>query len=441
MKKLSLAILTIAMVFAGNDVFAQGKYGADSAECLKNLSYYSEYFKQRNYDEAIPSWREAYHRCPATASQNMIIDGTTLVRRLIAKNAKNAEYRKALIDTLFVLHDTRAQYYPKYAVTALNNKGLDVSNFIKGDNAKAFKMYNEIIAANQEKTKPSILLFDLNMAIELFKTGSLSAEEVLNTYERNARLASEYVSKTDAEKEQTEKIKKDIEGLFITSKVASCEELITLFTPRFEQNPGDKDLVSSILKMLNVAEDCTDNELYFKAAVALYDIEPTASSAYFVYKINANKGRADQAAKYLEEAISKAEADKKADYLFELAAYNFKNGNSAKAFQAASKLLDLEGAESYKGKAYLLVAQIWGSLNCGGDEITKRAPYWVACDYAAKAKNADETLAEEASKLIGTYSRYFPQTAEAFMYDLTDGQSYTVSCAGMRATTTVRTQK
>jgi len=27
------------------------------------------------------------------------------------------------------------------------------------------------------------------------------------------------------------------------------------------------------------------------------------------------------------------------------------------------------------------------------------------------------------------------------MYDITDGQSYTVSCGGMRATTTVRTQK
>ena len=30
---------------------------------------------------------------------------------------------------------------------------------------------------------------------------------------------------------------------------------------------------------------------------------------------------------------------------------------------------------------------------------------------------------------------------EAFMYNFTDGQSYTVNCSGMTATTTVRTQK
>ena len=43
--------------------------------------------------------------------------------------------------------------------------------------------------------------------------------------------------------------------------------------------------------------------------------------------------------------------------------------------------------------------------------------------------------------MIGQYSAYFPQAAEAFMYDITNGQSYTVSCGGLRATTTVRTTK
>ena len=32
MKKLTIAILTIAATLAGNNLFAQGKYGADSAE-------------------------------------------------------------------------------------------------------------------------------------------------------------------------------------------------------------------------------------------------------------------------------------------------------------------------------------------------------------------------------------------------------------------------
>ena len=89
----------------------------------------------------------------------------------------------------------------------------------------------------------------------------------------------------------------------------------------------------------------------------------------------------------------------------------------------------------------MLMGTIWGSQVCPGNEIEKRAQYWVAVDFMNKAKNADASLTEDANNYIRQYSGYFPQTAEAFMYDVTDGQSYTVSCGGMRATTTVRTQK
>jgi hypothetical protein len=58
-----------------------------------------------------------------------------------------------------------------------------------------------------------------------------------------------------------------------------------------------------------------------------------------------------------------------------------------------------------------------------------------------KAKEKDASLAEECNRMIAQYSVYFPKTEDAFMYDLTNGQSYTVACGGMRATTRVRTQR
>ena len=58
-----------------------------------------------------------------------------------------------------------------------------------------------------------------------------------------------------------------------------------------------------------------------------------------------------------------------------------------------------------------------------------------------KAREADASLAEDANELAGQYRRYFPQQADAFMYDVQDGNSYTVSCSGMRESTTVRTLK
>ena len=58
-----------------------------------------------------------------------------------------------------------------------------------------------------------------------------------------------------------------------------------------------------------------------------------------------------------------------------------------------------------------------------------------------RAKSADATLTDSANDYISQYSAYFPKAEEAFMYDVVDGQTYTVVCNGMRATTTVRTVK
>ena len=110
-----------------------------------------------------------------------------------------------------------------------------------------------------------------------------------------------------------------------------------------------------------------------------------------------------------------------------------------KAYEAAQKAAELDPAVA--GKAYMLMGTIWGSTVCGGNEVEKRAPYWVAVDFMTKAKNADPALAEEANNYIRQYANYYPAASEAFMYDVVDGQSYTVSCGGLRAVTTVRTQK
>jgi len=441
MKKLNILLATIAVVLGANIMNAQSKYGADSAECIKYLSYYDQYYKQKNYNDAIPNWRKAYKLCPPQARQSIFTDGTVLVRRLIAENASNATYRKALIDTLITLHNTRAEYYPKYAVTAINNLGTDLVNYIKNDPQDLYTRLNNIIGINKEETKASILINDLNAAIALYQDGKLDAEQVINTYQNNLGILTSAKPANDAEAEQNAKVKSDMEGLFITSKVASCDNLIALFTPRFEAAPNDYDLATNIVKMMSSTDDCTDNDLYLKAATTMYNTNPTPQSAYFLYRLNAARDNVELASKYMEEAINNPDIEPAlaADYNMQYATFCVKNGLSAKGYAAAQKAIDLEPNNA--GKAYYLMGTIWASTSCGGDEIARRSPYWVACDYMNKAKAADESLTEDCNRMISSYSVYFPKTADAFMYDLTNGQSYTVSCGGMRATTTVRTQR
>ena len=441
MKKIALLIIVAAAALFSSKVSAQGKFGPDSIECIKYLSYYTEYYKQKNYDAALPNWRKAYNICPPTARYSLLSDGTTLVRRLIQANAKNAAYREQLIDSLMVIYDQRVEFWPKYAVSSLNNKALDMYNYMKANPAELLAGLNDIVAKTKEQTRPNIFLFQLNTAVDQYKADALDAESVINIYESAVKYLGEAKPKNDVEARSIAQTISDIESLFITSQVASCDNLIALFGPRYEADPQNLDLAKNIVRMMGITEGCTDNDLFLNAVTTMNTLEPSHTSAYYLYKLYAGRTDVDNAVKYMEEAIASEGSDAVTDagYAYELATFCFKNGKNALALESAQKALDLD--PTLAGRAYMLMGTIWGSVACSGNEIEQRAKYWVAVDYMNKAKAADETLAEDANNMIRQYSSYYPQTAEAFMYDVTDGQSYTVSCGGMRATTTVRTQK
>ena len=245
---------------------------------------------------------------------------------------------------------------------------------------------------------------------------------------------------TDAEKTQVASVKNDMGSVFAGSKVASCDNLIELYTPRLAADPDNLQLAQAIVKTMSMTENCDNNDLFLAAVTTMNKLDPSASSSYYLSRLHGARGNYAEAVSYLESAIAGLEAgdSKIPDWTYELATLCFKNGDSAHAFEYANKVA--AESETLAGKAYFLIGNIWGSTRCGGDEIARRAPYWVACDYMNKAKAADPSLTDEANRYIGQYSVYFPETAEAFMYDITKGQSYTVVCGGMRATTTVRTR-
>ncbi|MBR4826270.1 MAG: hypothetical protein IKZ91_00095 [Bacteroidales bacterium] len=441
MKKVLFAAISLTALLGAASLSAQdmSKYGENAQECVKYLSYYTEYYKQKNYDDATPNWRMAYQLCPPTCSQNLLIHGSELVSRLLAKT-KDPVAAAGLVDTLLTLQDQRAELYPKYAVTALNNKASYAAKYLK-DSKRLYDIYESVIGTLGKETKASVLFNDFKTAVDLYGAGSLGTEEVLNLYQRNLAMLDEIVPASDIEKKQIADFRTNIENLFVSSRIATCDDLLALYGPRYEADPENLALATTIVKMLNLTEDCNSNDLFLNAVTTMYNLEPSAAAAYYLYKLHSAKGNVANAVKYMQEAIDRDDSDVKQDasYLYELAVYCFKNGRSATAFEAASKVPAMD--EDLAGKAYLLIGTIWGSASCGGDEIARRAPYWVACDYMNKAKAADPTLTDDANRYIGQYSKYFPPAADAFMYDVTNGQSYTVVCGGMRATTTVRTVK
>lgn len=437
MKKSVVILLALVLSVP---VFAQGKFGADSAECVKYLSYFSEYMKQNNLKEAAGPWREALSICPPTANQYLFINGQKILRFEIPQERSNPERVKELVDSLLMLSDVRAQYYPKYYAASLNNKAIDAINYLKGDPERCYQIVSEVTSTLEGKCSASVYINQMQLIIGLNKAGKATPEQVLEDYNRLMGYMEQSTNN------DVINAKANVEQLFIDSGVASCDNLIALYTPRFENAKDNKAALTNMVKMLSKS-DCFDNDLFLKVVEALYAIEPSKESAYYLYKLYSSRGENESAAQYLTEAIGHLDgADKPediallADYNLELATFYFKNlGRSAAAVSVAKTVPDLNPALA--GKAYLLIGTIWGSQKCSGNEVESRAQFWVALDYMTRARNADPSLEEETSRLSAQYRRYLPQQADAFMYDLVDGASYVVSCNGMREVTTVRTNK
>ena len=443
MKKLTLIVLAVAAVLPA---MAQGRFGADSAECVKNLSYYQELYKQKNYDEAYGFWVKAMSVCPPTASQNLFLHGQTLVGNQIHKAAQSndPEKVKSLVEQLLQLAETRAQYFPKNAAKSLDNKALNVINYFPKDYNRVYSELTAIIERIGSAASPAVYVKQLQAAVEMYKNGEMSGDDLMNNYTRFVSVLDEKIAANQGSPKLGEIVgaKQDFESVFIESGVASCDNLIALYTPRYEADPTNEVLLNSMVKMLSKSE-CMNTELFLKAVESLNAINPSATSTYALYKLYASREENDKAAEALEKSISLLSAEEAAqapDYTFELATFLYKKaGKNAAAVAKAKEAAEM--SEALKGKAYLLIGTIWGSQKCSGNEVEARAPFWVAVDYLQKAKAADSTLEEDANGLIAQYRKYFPQQADAFMYDVVDGNSYTVSCGGMVEHTTVRTSK
>lgn len=325
----------------------------------------------------------------------------------------------------------------------MDNKAIDIINYnyCGDDPLKQYQLLTEIINTINVDCSPVVFINQMKGGVALYQNGALSAEDLMNCFENNICFIEDMIA-MDPEKEEFRTVKQDIETIFAESGVATCENLIDLYTPRFEANPKDANLLATMVKMLT-RSDCVSTDLFLKSAVALHEINPSSNSAYGLYRLYSSRDENAVAAQFLESALSLLDPnDTKtaADYNLELATFYFKNLNrSATAVATAKKAIEYD--QSIAGKAYLLIGTIWASQDCQGSEVDVRSKYWVAVDYMVKAKNADPEVAEHADELAAQYRRYFPMQVDAFMYDVTDGQRYTVSCGGMTEITTVRTQK
>lgn len=436
MRKVYLIVSVVALMGLSRPVWSQNK-NLDP-ECVKYLSFYQEEYKAKDYDRAIVNWRKAFANCPANASQNFYVHGTTMYTRM-RQAEKDPAVRESLVDTILMLQDRRMAAFPKKRDDILNNKGGYIVNYKSQDKDYLYRNLLPIVEELNGKASITVLVNLFNSSLALYKKDGLSQEEVLNTYSLVSEALESKQPKDDKDADEIGKAQVAIGSLIAESNLASCETVINSFSSRIEADPENAGLLWNALRLMNMTEGCTNNELYFKAVTTLHRLDPSYKSAYALYRMNASRDNVQEAVRYLEEAISNEGSDEVTDakYLYELSVFAYKKGLRSKALDAAKRTIDLN--KGYVAESYIVIGNLWSSVPADG-EIERYARFWVASDYYQKAKAASQSqeTTDEASRLLGNVTRYFPEASEVFMYDLTAGQSYSVSLGGMYASTSVK---
>jgi len=443
-------VISISTISAQKGVDTGTKYGSgeDSIRCVRNFSLYAEDFKNRNYDDAFPSWLAVLEECPL-AHVNIYLDGVRLVKDQMDKTNDPAK-KDELFQLLMRVYDMRMQYFgdnqrtPTPAIKGL--KALDMLDHepIRNDIdvvKNAFKLLEESVEAMGKNSQPAILQSYVGTATRLYIQNEIDAEYYIKCFTTIADIVDDRLkdqSISENTRKGFEQVKNQSEIWFAETDAASCENLEKIFEPQLEDNKENLEWLKRVSSWL-ARKDCRDSELFYMVAQYQHEIEPSASSAIGMAGRNLKAENYDNALEYFLQAVELAENDdQKGISLNYIALIHFSRNNYQLARSFSLRALEARpnwGAPLILiGKAYAMSAS-----NFGKDDFDQKTVYWASVDKFNRAKSIDPSCSEEANNLIRTYSAHFPNNEEIFMQGYKIGDNYTVE-GWINERTTVRSR-
>jgi len=366
----------------------------------------------------------------------MYLDGVVMFKELFNAE-KTAEKKEKLVDTLMMIYDQRIKAFGREGFV-LGRKGVDLFYMSPSRIEEAYLILGKSIELEKNASKADVLASYFQSSIKLSTNNEKYDKSiVIDAYMLVSDILDYNIKNNAKDSAFFNPTKANIELMF--APLATCPDLIGIYTQKYEKEPENKDLLVTISTMLG-KYNCVEEELFFKATESLHKIEPTANSAYLMGKMLLAKKQYTKSVEYYQEAVKlfkEDDNDKKADALLQLAEIYYRNLNQlVRARTYALQSLELRPND---GRPLILIGDMYASSasSCGENELEKKVAYWAAVDKFIRAKSIDPSLEQAASQRISTWSQYFPNEETIFFYNLQKGQSYTVGC-WINETTTIR---
>ncbi|HPX34197.1 MAG TPA: tetratricopeptide repeat protein [Bacteroidales bacterium] len=408
------------------------KYGEDSVKCVTNLSLYREFYKQwraseftsSTVNDAIGPWRWVFFNCPA-ASQYTYIDGPVMIEHFL-RNEKSEDKKDKYVDTLMMIYDQRIENFGREGYI-LGRKGTDLLKYRPDAFKEAYPIFKRSVELQGNESESFVLAYYFRSVTQMADENLIEKITVLEVYDELNQIMDYNIeaNKDDADVVASwQNIKGSIDVAF--EPYATCEDLVSIYQPKFDENPEDINLLRKITKMLD-NKGCTDTQLFFDASIQLNKLDPSPTSNLMIGKMLIKREKYSESLPYLEKSIEDNNEDQKADILFLISKVHQQLKNYSTSRRYALQSLELK---PNNGNILISIGDMYASSSseCGDNELTKKVVYWVAVDKYVRAKQIDPEVAEIAQSRIAIYSQQFPSSETIFFYNLTEGDDYTVEC-------------
>ncbi|MDF0715248.1 hypothetical protein PY092_03720 [Muricauda sp. 334s03] len=423
---------------------------AQNPECMTNLSIYAEHVKVKNYDAAYEPWKMVYESCPDINKANFSYGERILKSKI--DNSTGAD-KDGYIQDLLALYDNSLKYFPSNypaAGVAIDKALLLFDNKMASDE-EIFSMLDKAFQEDRANFKnPKALYLYFSSLVDLHDAGKKDLQDVFETYddvtgkieEENKELTG-IVTKLlpkDSLGTLTSKEKRMFKVASVNSEnygkiassidsklgaLADCDNLIPLYEKNFEERKGDVKWVKGAVGRM-FSKECTDDPMFRKLFEAQLALDPSADAYMYGGVLKQKSGDLNGALADFNKAVElETDSYRKSDILYKIAT-TVRNSSKSQARSYALKAIDANPAN---GKAYLLIATLYGnSANaCGSTPFEKRAIYWKAAAMARKAATVDPALRGRASQLAANYDAKAP-TKEMIFSSGKAGQTISFSC-------------
>ena len=359
-----------------------------------------------------------------------------------------------MVRELIELWKERLQYFPEKTEAGDVNADiaqLQYDNRI-GTTEEQFEAFDQAFQQAPESLNAKSLYTYFYLLVELQDEGKKSLQDVFETYDtvvaqleeqenETAEALAALIEKQETGEDLSAKEKKRLNAYEINLKAyssvkgsinaklgerADCENLVPLYSKDFEANKNDVEWLRRAAGRLS-GKDCTEDPLFFQLVEALHKQEPSAKSALYLGQLAEADGNAAKALEYFQQSAElETDPQDKARVFYKIAE-NYKG--KGQFSQARNFYRQAISAKPSMGRAYLQIANMYASSanNCGETTFEKRAVYWLAADYAARAGRVDPSISGTASETAAAYRGRAPQRSDIFQQDM-QGKTINISC-------------